>query len=192
MKLQDTGAIVSPCVLRSLFRLVNSCRLGIPVKNNSFRTGTYLPRSVNRQNRPRWHEAIVIPPFAAVKSRGPKPETFHRGERWTNDSLVPPRSDLYLLYIKHDQMIDRIVKITTTVFIYLTSVGAAMLNMIDRSERYSPPGALFHIWGITRPFIHPFTAGQDNAEGIHVAILRYNKGYDLSLGRPYCPPPPPG
>ena len=39
MKLQDSGGIVSPGVLRSLSHLVNSSKLGFPVKHNSFRTG---------------------------------------------------------------------------------------------------------------------------------------------------------
>ena len=77
-----------------------------------------------RQNRPRGHEAVVIPPFGAVISQGRKPETYHCAARWNNDGRVPPRFVLFLLYIKHDQMIARIVKTTKTVFIYITIVGA--------------------------------------------------------------------
>ena len=64
-----------------------------------------------------------------IQSLGLKPSTFSlRSERWNNYGLVTPRSVLFLLYLKQDQMIDRIVK-TTSVFIYLTIMGAAMLNM---------------------------------------------------------------
>ena len=58
---------------------------------------------------------------------GPRPSLFHlsarsdrsracalnlslRPERWNNDDRGPPRSVLYLLYLKHDQKIDRIRK----------------------------------------------------------------------------------
>ena len=48
---------------------------------------------------------------------------------------VIPRSVLYLLYLEQDQMIDRIVKTTTSVFIYLTTMGADMLNSTPFSHQ---------------------------------------------------------
>ena len=49
-------------------------------------------------------------------------------ERVNSVSRVGPRSVLYLLYLKHDQMIDKVVKTTTSFFI---------------QSVIHPPGALF-------------------------------------------------
>ena len=62
-------------------------------------------------------------------------KTLRALERVNNVGQVGPRSVLYLLYLKHDQMIDRVVIITKTVFIYLTIMGAAMLDTLHLSTR---------------------------------------------------------
>ena len=59
---------------------------------------------INRQNRPQGHEALSL-----------------RAEGMNNEGRVALRSVLYLLYHKYDQMIDRVVIIRKTVFIYKDS-----------------------------------------------------------------------
>ena len=66
---------------------------------------------------------------------------------------VPPWSVLYLLYIKHDQKVLKFDK----------SIG--------RGGGQSVIPCLVN----TAIFIHQRVVGQDNSEGIHVAVLRYNK-----------------
>ena len=45
-----------------------------------------------------------------------------------NEGQVALRFVLFLLYLEQTQMIDRIINKTTSVFIYLTTTGGAMLN----------------------------------------------------------------
>ena len=83
----------------------------------------------HRQNRPRGHEAVVIPPLGASEIARALAQDFSlRAGRWNNVGRVGPRSVLFLLYLKQDQMINLLKKTTMTVFIYLTIMGGAMLN----------------------------------------------------------------
>ena len=72
---------------------------------------------------------------------------------------MPPQSALHLLYIKQDQNILK----------------------FDMSIGRGEARALSHVWRIPQCFIHQWVVGQDNSEGIHIAVLRFNKPVPMML-----------
>ena len=110
-------------------------------------------------------------------------------QQWLSLFTLRPCTTALFLHINRSILHELCLgRITTFLFYYVPRLGAGptpvanfhwfVVWMIDRSDRYSPPpppAALFHGWWITLSFIHPFAAGQDNAEGIGTAVARYNK-----------------